>query len=306
MIAFILRRLVWIGVVLLVVALITFLLAFAVPADPARAIAGPRADAITIAAVRLRLGVSDPLPVQFLRYIWNLLHGDLGYSFVQNTAVTTLIVQRLPATLELAVAGILVEVLVGIPTGLLAAVRQGRIFDRVNFLVMMVLLGTPPFVLGVAFLFLLAYQWPVFPLGGTGSPNYLVLPAVTLGLPGAAWYSRIMRGSVLEELQRDYVRTARAKGLHPQSVLLRHVTRNAVGPVFTMIGMDLAYFLGGVVLVETDFIWPGIGQQAFQAVQNVDLTLMMGTVIVASLAILVLNLVIDVGRSFLDPRVVLA
>jgi peptide/nickel transport system permease protein len=300
------RRLLWVLVVLIVVALITFLLAFAVPADPARAIAGPRATAATIEAVRHRLGVSDPLPLQFVRYLWNLLHGNLGYSFVQNTPVTTLIVGRIPATLELAMAGILVELAVGIPTGLLAAAREDGVFDRVNFLVMSVLMGAPPFVLGVFFLFFLAYLWPVFPLGGTGSILYLVLPALTLGLPGAAWYSRIMRSSVLSEMRLDYVRTARAKGLRPRRVLLRHITRNALGPVFTMMGMDFAYFLGGVVLVETVFNWPGIGQQAFQAVQNVDLPLLMGTVIVASVAILLLNLAVDIGRSFLDPRIVLS
>jgi peptide/nickel transport system permease protein len=304
--SFILRRLVWIGVVLLVVALITFLLGFVVPADPARAIAGPRANAITIAAVRHRLGVSDPLAIQFARYLWNLLHGNFGYSFVQNTPVTTLILQRLPATLELAIAGILVEVAVGLPTGLLAAMGQDRLFDRFSFAVMMVLMAAPPFVLGVAFLFFLAYVWPVFPLGGNDSPASLVLPALTLGLPGAAWYSRVMRNSVLEQLRNDYVRTARAKGMRPAGVLLRHVTRNALGPVFTMAGMDFSYFIGGVVLVETVFNWPGIGQQAYQAVQNVDLPLMMGTVIVASLAILVLNLAVDIGRAFIDPRIVLA
>src|SRR5579864_2465271 len=152
MVSFVLRRLLWIVVVLLLVAVITFVLAFAVPADPARAIAGPRADAVTIAAIRHRLGVSDPLPVQFVRYLWNLIHGDLGYSFVQNTAVTTLIGQRLPATLELAFAGILVEILVGVPIGLLAAARKGGLFDRISFTLTMVLVAAPPFVLGVVFL----------------------------------------------------------------------------------------------------------------------------------------------------------
>ncbi|HZS88261.1 MAG TPA: ABC transporter permease [Chloroflexota bacterium] len=306
MMSFIVRRLWWIVVVLLLVALITFLLAFAVPADPARAIVGPRADATIITAVRQRLGLNDPLPVQFVRYLWNLLHGDLGYSWVQNKPVSTLILERLPATLELAAAGLLVELTVGLPTGLLSAARKDGIFDRLNFLIMMVLVATPPFVLGTLFLFFLAYQAALFPLGGMGTPLHLVLPALTLGLPGAAWYSRIMRSSVLEVLRRDYVRTARAKGLRRQAILLHHVTRNALGPVFTMMGMDLAYFLGGVVLVETVFNWPGIGQQAYQAVQTVDLPLMMGTVIVASLAILVLNLLVDIGRSFLDPRVALA
>lgn len=304
--AFILRRLLWIVVVLLLVALITFLLAFVVPADPARAIMGPHGDAATIAAIRHRLGLGDPLPAQFVRYLWHAVHGDLGYSYVQNSPVSTLIAERLPATLELAVAGILVEVLVGISTGVLAAAQRGGIFDRLNFLVMMVLVATPPFVLGVLFLFFLAYRVAIFPLGGTGSLDHLVLPALTLGLPGAAWYSRITRNSMLEVMARDYVRTARAKGLRRRVVLLRHALRNALGPVFTMIGLDLAYFLGGVILVETVFNWPGIGQQAYEAVLNVDLPLMMGTVIVTSLAILVLNLAIDIGRTLLDPRVVLS
>lgn len=306
MMAFILRRLLWIAVVLLLVALITFLLAFAVPADPARAIMGPRGDAATIAAIHRRLGLGDPLPAQFIRYLLHAVRGDLGYSYVQNSPVATLIVQRLPATLELAAGGIVVEVLVGISTGALAAAGRGGIFDRLNFLVMMVLVATPPFVLGVLLLFFLAYRVAIFPLGGSGSLDHLVLPALTLGLPGAAWYSRIMRGSMLEALGRDYVRTARAKGLRRRTVLFRHALRNALGPAFTMIGMDLAYFLGGVVLVETVFNWPGIGQQAYEAVLNVDLPLMMGTVIVASTAILVLNLIIDVGRTLLDPRVTLS
>ncbi len=295
------------GMVVTVLAVLTFTFAltFAVPQDPARSILGPRATQAQIDVVRANLGLDDPLPVQYGNYLAAVATGDLGYSFSQRKPVLEVIAGRLPYTVLLAFAGLAFQLVVGTTVGLLSAARAGGVFDRLALAGSVVVIALPGFWIGLVLLFTFGYVWPIFPLGGTELPLGLVLPAVTLGLAGAAWTSRVMRASAYEVLSGDAVRGLRAKGLSPATVVLRHTARAAAGPVLTMLALDLGFFLGGAVLVESVFNWPGLGLASYQALQQKDIPLLMGCVVVGSLFILLLNLLADVVRTKVDPRVTL-
>ncbi|GAC1430955.1 MAG: ABC transporter permease [Chloroflexota bacterium] len=303
MIGYTVRRLVWGAGVLAGVALVTFVLRYLVPADPARIIGGIHATPGVLAGIRHRYGFDQPLIVQFVRYMAQLVHGDLGPSLSLGSDVTAVLLARAPLTLELAVAGLLVELLVGIPLGVMAALRHRALADRLAIFLALCALSTPSFWFGPVLLTLFAVHWAIFPAGGADSATALVLPALTLGLAGAAWYTRLMRASMLDVLHSDYIRTARAKGLSWPRVIVRHALRNAATPVITQIGLDMAYFLGGVVVVETVFGWPGIGQAAAIAIANDDPNLIMGTVLVSAVAVVLANLAVDLGYTLIDPRV---
>jgi peptide/nickel transport system permease protein len=289
--------------VLFGVAVVTFVLRYLVPADPARIIGGLHATPQALASIRHQYGFDQPLPVQFVHYIGNLLRGDLGPSLSLGTDVRSVLLDRAPYTLELALAGIVVELLVGIPIGVLSALRHGTIADRMAVLFALCALSTPTFWLGPVLLSIFAVHWTLFPAGGADSAPSLVLPAVTLGLAGAAWYTRLIRSSMLDVLSSDYIRTARAKGLPWPTVIRKHALRNALTPVLTQIGLDMAYFLGGVIVVENVFAWPGIGQVAAIAIGNDDPNLIMGAVLFGAVAVVVANLVVDILYAVLDPRV---
>ena len=303
MTAYVLRRLLQAAVILVGVSLITFLLLFALPADPARMIAGRSATVETVSRIRTELGLDRPLAVQYARYLQRLTHGDLGRSYAQKVEVAALLRSRLAATFFLMVGGIFFELLIGLPAGLLAAVRRRSRTDRAVMLGAFLGVSAPQFVLGLLLLYLLAYTIPIFPLGGYGTPAHLILPAVTLGIAGGGWYARMMRSAMLEVIHQDYVRTARAKGADETRVMTRHALRNALLPVVTMIGLDFGTFMGGVVIVESVFGWPGIGQLAWQAIQIVDIPVIMGVVLVSAVAILIGNLMADLAYPLLDPRI---
>lgn len=303
MTAYVLRRVVQAAVILVGVTLLTFLLLFALPADPARMIAGRSATVETVSRIRAELGLDRPLAVQYGRYLRRLARGDLGRSYAQKVEVAELLRSRLAATFFLMMGGIFFELLIGLPAGLLAAVRRRSRTDRAVMLGAFLGVSAPQFVLGLLLLYLLAYTIPVFPLGGYGTPVHLILPAVTLGIAGGGWYARMMRSAMLEVIHQDYVRTARAKGANETRVLTRHALRNALLPVVTMIGLDFGTFMGGVVVVESVFGWPGIGQLAWQAIQIVDIPVIMGVVLVSAVAILLGNLMADLAYPLLDPRI---
>jgi len=301
--AYAIRRLLWGVLVLWGVSLITFVVAFAVPADPARLIAGIHASRAALLNIRHAYGLDQPLPIQYLHYLQHLVHGDLGRAFSLSEDVLPAILDRLPATAVLAGAGLLFELAIGLPIGVLAGVRAHGLPDRLGLLFTLIGFSMPPFVLGNLLLFVFAFHWSVFPLGGAEGPTSLVLPALTLGLGGAAWYSRLLRGTLLDVLRTDYIRTARAKGLSWRRVIVKHALRNAVGPVITQIGLDLGYFLGGVVVVESVFAWPGVGKLAFDAISSDDVNLIMGTVLVGAVFVVLANLLVDLGQAWLDPRI---
>lgn len=289
--------------VLLGISLLTFVLIYYLPADPARMYAGPSATVDTVQRIRHELGLDQPLWVQYGRYLVRLVQGDLGFSYRKQIAVTALILDRLPNTLALTFGGVLVELLIGLPVGLISAVNSGRWADRLGTALALVGLSAPPFWLGLLLLYWFGYLIPIFPLGGIGGLSHLVLPAVTAGLGGAAWYARMMRSSTLDILSTEYVRTARAKGRSRFMVVVRHVLPNALNPIVTMAGLDIPWFIGGVVLVERVFNWPGLGRMAVEAIETVDVPLILGTVIVTAVIVVVSGILIDVVQGLVDPRI---
>jgi peptide/nickel transport system permease protein len=297
------RRLFQAALILLGVAAITFVLLYALPADPARMIAGRSATAQTVANIRHELGLDQPLPVQFWTYLHNLLTGNLGRSYAQKTEVWTLIVARLPATLVLMLAGILVEVILGLVLGTVAAVRRGGFVDRMVMMASFVGVSAPQFVVALLLLYVFAVTLGWFPMSGYGTLAHVVLPASTLGILGAGWYARMVRSAMIDVLNQDYVRTARAKGLSSKRIIFRHALPNAILPIVAMIGIDIGQFMGGVVVVEAVYGWPGIGQLAWQAIQQVDIPIIMGVTLTSALAIVIGNLLADLIAPIIDPRI---
>ena len=303
MLILVLRRLLQTALILLGVAAITFLLLYALPADPARMIAGRSATAQTVANIRHELGLDQSLPTQFWTYLQNLLRGNLGRSYAQKTEVGALIFARLPATLILMAAGIFVEVVLGILLGTIAALNRGGTLDRVVMMASFVGVSAPQFLAALTLLYIFAVTLSWFPMSGFGSFAHVVLPATTLGILGAGWYARMVRSAMIDVLNQDYVRTARAKGLSSVRIVFRHALPNALLPIIAMIGIDIGQFMGGIVVVEAVYGWPGIGQLAWQAIQQVDIPIIMGVTLVSALAIVLGNLLADVIAPVVDPRI---
>ena len=292
------------GILLLlwVVSTVTFLLMFAVPQDPGAAIAGPQATPQVTENIRKLLGLDQPLYVQYGRYLWRLLHGDLGRSYVFGRPVIELITSHLGPSFQLALACIIAEAAIGLPVGILSAARQGSRFDRIAMMGTLITLGLPHFWIGLFLLYVVGARLGWLPIGGYGDFRHLILPALAVGVAYAGWYARVIRSTLLDILARDYVRTARSKGLRERSVLVRHALRNALIPVVTMWGLDFANFASGLVVIEAVFGWPGIGAQMVEAVLRFDVPLAMGTVLVGALIVGVVNLALDLIYPLLDPR----
>ena len=303
MISYIGRRLLQSLLILVGISLVTFVLLYLLPADPARQIAGRSATAETVENIRTQLGLNLPFYEQYWRYAKGLLVGDFGRSYLQKTEVSELIAARLPASLLLMAGAILCELALGLVMGLVAALYRGRAADNIVMLVSFVGVSAPQFVVGILMLYVFAVQLGWFPIGGYGSVSHLVLPSLTLGILGAGWYARMMRSSMIDVLRQDFIRTAHSKGIARRSVILRHALPNAILPVIAMIGIDIGMFMSGIVVVESVFGWPGIGQLAWQAIQRVDIPIIMGVTLVSALAIVVGNLIADLVAPFIDPRI---
>jgi peptide/nickel transport system permease protein len=303
MVDFLTRRLMQSALILLGVSLITFALLYLLPADPVRQIAGRSATPQTVANIREQLGLDQPFIVQYWRYLLNLLQADLGRSYLQKTEVTSLISARIPASLLLMAGAIFCELVIGLTMGILAALRRGSTMDNSLMIASFVGVSAPQFVVGLLLLYVFAVQLNWFPIGGYGTLAHLVLPSMTLAILGSGWYSRMMRSSMIEVLRQDFIRTAHAKGLSKMRVLLRHALPNAILPIIAMIGIDVGIFMGGIVVVESVFGWPGIGQLAWQAIQRVDIPIIMGVTLVSACAIVIGNLVADIASLFADPRI---
>ena len=285
---------------------LAFILAFIVPGDPARMVAGTNASPLAVTRIRHELGLDQSIFIQYTHFIGRLLKGDLGVSYaLQNQTVGSEIWRALPFTAVLAIGGVLWEVVLGIPFGIIAAYRPKSPFDRLSTFSALFGLSTPPFWLGLMLLYFLSFKLSVFPLNGVGHPLiwYLILPSFTLGVGGAAFYSRIVRTTVINVLQSPFIEFAQLKGIPSSLILRRHVIRHALMPIVTMIGMDLGYFLGGVLIVESIFGIPGIGQLAFKSISTLDVPMITGTVLVASVFMVVMNFIVDVMYTFIDPRV---
>ena len=303
MVTYIARRLLQTVLILIGISFVTFVLLYLVPADPARQIAGRSATAQTVENIREQLGLNLPFYEQYLRYITGLLHGDLGRSYLQKTEVSELIWSRLPASLILMAGAIICELIIGLTMGVVAAVKRGSRTDNALMIFSFVGVSAPQFVIGILLLYVFAVQLGWFPIGGYGTFSHIVLPSLTLGLLGAGWYSRMMRSSLLDVLRQDYIRTAHAKGLARWKILLRHAMPNAILPIIAMIGIDIGIFMSGIVVVESVYGWPGIGQLAWQAIQRVDIPIIMGVTIVSAFAIVLGNLLADLITPIIDPRI---
>lgn len=302
MIRFVARRVAWTVLVIWFVITATFLMTAAIPADPAKALLGPHADTEAVERVRKHYCLDDGIVVQYGCWLSSVVRGDLGESYRSKRAVTSIIAEKIGPTVKLALAAILLQLLIGVPLGIVAAIRRGRWPDRAATAATLLAQSAPQFFLGTLLLYLFAYRFGWFPIAGSGTLGHLVLPAFTLAAIGIAYYARVVRSELGEALDADYVRTARAKGLPERTVVLKHALRNALGPLVTLIGLDLGVLLGGAVVVEAIFAWPGLGREVLQAVLEVDLPLIIGTVLVTAVAIAIANLLADLALMALDPR----
>jgi len=300
-----LRRMAWSVVTLAGVAALTFLLVIRLPADPAAALAGPAGSGNpeVVAAIRARLGPDRPVWEQFARFSGRLLRGDLGESFMTGEPVLNSILARVPATAQLALAGWGAWLIGGTLLGIWAAARPSRLREGILLGFSVLGASTPSFWLGIVLLYLFVTLLGWLPAGGTGSLRHLVLPALTLAAAGAGYYARLAHASVTRELNEDYVRTARAKGLSARAVLWRHAFRNALLPLVTLAGTDLAALLGGVVFTESVFAWNGIGRLAVDGVRSADLPVVVGIVLFSAVCVSLANLAVDLLYPLLDPRV---
>lgn len=300
---YIARRLATVGLILFLITLITFGVAYLLPADPAKAVAGDRATQETIDAVRRNLGLDQPLYVQYGRYIWNLLNGDLGISFSSRRPVTEMIGRAWWPSMQLAMAAVALEVLLGIPLAVVSALKKHSLLDRVFMIGALAFLSIPNFWFGLLLLYIFGSVLGLLPLGGYGSVKHLILPALAVAVPYAAWYGRLLRSTLIEVSSQDYVRTAQAKGLKLRIIIFRHMLRNALLPLITMWGLDMANFFSGLVLIEVIFGWPGIGREAVQAAWISDLPVIMGTVLIGAVFVNLASLVLDLLYPVLDPRI---
>jgi len=301
--AYILRRLLFFAPILLGVSLLVFSIMHLTPGDPAQIMLGPEATQEEIAQVRQSLGLDRPLPVQYLIFVGNLLRGELGRSIRSDTPVWDELASRLPATFLLATCGILLAVLLGFPLGLFAACRHNTLFDTSSSLLALFGFSVPNFWAGLMLMLLFSIAVPILPSSGYGEWRNLVLPAVTLAAQILAVIARMTRSSVLEVIRQDYVRTARAKGLRERAILWRHTVRNALIPVVTITGLYFGILLGGVVVIETVFSYPGIGRLLVESIRAHDYPLVQGGVLVFSTGVCAVNLGVDILYAFLDPRI---
>lgn len=285
------------------VLVVVFLLLYVAPGDPVQAMVGERADAETIARLRAELRLDDPLPVQFVHYASGVVRGDLGRSYITNRPIVDDIKERFPRTMLLATAAMLLAIVTGVTIGVLAALRPHGWFDRLALAFTYLGISFPVYWIGLLLIVLFAVVLRWLPASGYGGWQFLILPALALGSRSIAYLARISRSAMLEVLNADFVRTARAKGLTEWSVIVRHALRNALIPVVTVIGLDFGAYLTGSILTETIFSWPGIGRYVVLAISRRDLPAVQGTVLFLSVVFVLVNVVTDAVYKKVDPRV---
>jgi peptide/nickel transport system permease protein len=309
--SYIARRVGQLVPVLLIVSAVVFFVFRIIPGDMAIMRLGQNADPASITAMRKLLGLDRPLYVQYVEWLGNAAHGDLGTSYINEQSVTSLVLQTFPATLELAILGMLLGLLLSVPMGLLAALRRGTWLDHVARVLALVGFCMPRYWLAVLLISLLAVQVGWLPPAGyadlSADPGdnlrHAALPVLSLGLTIAAVQMRFLRSSLLDVLSQDYVRTARAKGLSPGTVALRHALKNALIPFVTIVGLEMGSLLGGLVVVEQIFSWPGIGWLMINSITQRDYAVVQGSVLFIAAGVVVINLVVDVLYGYLDPRI---
>src|SRR5437870_5303833 len=303
MLAFLVRRLLLTLPILWIVVSLVFGLIHMVPGDPVAQMLGEGASVAEIEGLRHDLGLDRPVLEQYRTYMTGLLHGDLGVSFRNRQTVASSVLERYPATVELAVASMIFSVIVSVPFGVISAVRRGRAADRAISFVSLFGVSLPNFALGPILILFFSIMLGLFPVSGRDGLSHLILPAVTLGGGSAAIMTRMVRGSMLEEIGQDYVRTARAKGLAESAILFGHALRNGLLPVVTLLGLNAGALLAGALITETIFSWPGLGRLTIQAIFARDYPLVQGCILAIALTYILINLATDIVYSVVDPRI---
>lgn len=331
MLNYIIKRLLALIPILIGVAVIVFLIVHLIPGDPAQTMLGERASDAALEKLREDMGLNDPLPVQFWRYVKNLLRGDLGRSIMSNNPVSDELSQRFPATLELSFFAIMFAIIVGVPAGIFASINQNSWFDNLSMLIALMGVSMPIFWLGLMFIWLFAVELGWFPpssrigVGLDFTPitnlyvidsiiqlnftalkdvvHHLVLPAVALGTIPMAIIARMTRSSMLEVLRKDYIRTAFAKGLKRKVVIFKHALKNAMVPIITVVGLQFGVLLGGAVMTETIFSWPGLGKYLVDAIYARDFPIVQGGILFFAGVFVIVNLIVDLSYALVDPRI---
>ncbi len=300
---YIIKRLLLLIPVMIGVSLLIYVIMDYAPGDAALAIVGETAPAEQLEAVREELGLNRPLMVRYLDYMLHIFRGDMGQSYVTGRDVFQTYLEKLPYTLLLAFSGTLIAVVVSIPLGIIAALRRGSIIDGSLMVLALIGLSMPLFWLGLLLIIQFALRWPILPSGGAGSWKNLILPAVTLAVNKLALLTRTTRSSMLEVINEDYIRTARAKGVSKRRTVTHHALRNALIPIVTVIGTQMSSSIGGSVLCETVFSWPGVGRLIVDSIGKRDVPIVTGCIILTTLIVALVNLFVDFIYGFIDPRI---
>lgn len=303
MLNYTLRRLLLLFPMLIGVSVVIFLVMHYIPGDPAQLAAGPDATEEDIAQIRINYGLDKPLVSQYFIYVKKVATGDFGESFQTFTPVLEGISRTLPATLELTAAGMLLAVILGVPLGIIAALRPRGLLDSALTTFAVLGISVPGFFLGLILMSIFSANLGWLPPTGRGGWQHLILPALTLGLPYVATFSRLSRSTMMDVLQEDYIRTAYAKGVPSYKVVIKHALSNAAIPLVTVFGMDFGRLLGGAVIVETVFAWPGMGRFLIDAIMARDIYVVQGTVLVFAAVVVIINLIVDLIYGLLDPRI---
>ncbi|MDO5298757.1 MAG: ABC transporter permease [Clostridia bacterium] len=300
---YVLKRLVMLIPVILITSFIVFFIINLAPGDVVAQLTGGDATQEEIAQVRAQLGLDQPILIRYIKYLGGLLHGDLGTSYVTGRSVYASYMEKLPATLQLALASIFVSILISIPLGISSAVHQGSIRDNVGMVAALLGLSMPNFWLGLLLIIVFALNLGWLPSGGSDGFKSIILPAITVGTGLTAMLTRTTRSSMLDVIRQDYLRTARAKGVPERLVIRKHALKNALIPVITVIGTQLGSCLGGAILTETVFSWPGVGRLILDAVNSRDIPMVTGCIVLKTITISIILLIVDLLYAVVDPRI---
>lgn len=305
---YIVKRIIMLIPVMLATIFVVYFIMDQSDVDPAKVMLGESATEEGVAELREELGLDDPFLIRYVRYVGNLIRGDMGVSYTYKTSVSDQIKDRLPNTFLLASCGVLFSIIIGIPIGIVAARKQYSIFDNVSMVFSLIGASAPAFWIGLLLVLVFSLQLRIFPASGMGkgfwgAARSLVLPAVTIGMSGAAAAARTTRSSMLETIRQDYIDTARAKGTGEFVITFRHMLKNAMIPVITTIGLHFGVLLGGSVLTETVFAWPGIGRFVIESIKTQDIPSVLGCVVTLAIMFTIVNLLVDILYAYVDPRI---
>ena len=311
MIKMILKRIFQLIPVLLITMSMTFVITRVLPGNPAVSILGPQATAEDIAKMEEEMGLHDPMPVQYINYMKRILTGDLGTSYRYNRPVADLIFEKRPNTLQIALASLIIALLIGVPVGIISAVKQYSVFDYISMIAALIGVSMPSFWLGLMLVLIFSVNLGWFPTMGMGAISngigdvisHLFLPSLCLSFGSMANFARISRSSMLEVIDQDYMKAVRAKGIRENVVIIKHGLKNALPPIVTVLGMRIAALMTGAIMIETIFAWPGIGRLIVDAINNNDFEMIQGTVLFMAILYVTVNLVVDIIYLYINPKV---